>query len=315
MARRKRTRDTYTASDSSFENIYDSPACRLVEAYVDRCGIVEDDFLFQQYQALYDAAVSREAFDELLQRVSWDPGEFQMPGRWAHGGVSYMVSGGISDQGYLYSLWLNAKHGLYSSDDERERAMDEVGENKAEHLRYIESERVKILDDMLARGLPPKVLDRSQIEKQRIDLVLEIEEVQALRSYVLSLRRLSRSDRPLVEYNLDFELGKIAYWVGDIGPIDRGACTEFARCCLTFGHVREALVRELEETEALMWEAARAMPIWRLNGHSVKEVLGEAPCDGREPWIETLARTREELGGADLEAPAREPARDFALEE
>ena len=41
---------------------------------------------------------------------------------------------------------------------------------------------------------------------------------------------------------------------------------------------------------------------------------GDAPQGGGGPWIEVLARARDEFGGADLELPARECARGFSFE-
>ena len=41
---------------------------------------------------------------------------------------------------------------------------------------------------------------------------------------------------------------------------------------------------------------------------------GGMPQGSGEPWIDVLARARDELGGVDLELPAREPARGFSFE-
>lgn len=41
---------------------------------------------------------------------------------------------------------------------------------------------------------------------------------------------------------------------------------------------------------------------------------GDAPQGGREPWIDAIACARDEVGGVDLELPAREPARGFSFE-
>lgn len=43
-------------------------------------------------------------------------------------------------------------------------------------------------------------------------------------------------------------------------------------------------------------------------------ILNEALRDSRVPWIEMVARTREAVGGVDLELPEREQPRDVALE-
>ena len=46
----------------------------------------------------------------------------------------------------------------------------------------------------------------------------------------------------------------------------------------------------------------------------VPTAYGDAPQDGGEPWIDALARARDEFDGVDLELSAREPARGFSFE-
>lgn len=59
----------------------------------------------------------------------------------------------------------------------------------------------------------------------------------------------------------------------------------------------------------------RAIKNGRSQNDEALRILEDALFDEREPWIDMLARTRDEFGGADIELPAREPARDFRLEE
>lgn len=40
---------------------------------------------------------------------------------------------------------------------------------------------------------------------------------------------------------------------------------------------------------------------------------GGASSNGREPWIDALARARDGVGGADLDLPAHESARGFSF--
>ena len=59
----------------------------------------------------------------------------------------------------------------------------------------------------------------------------------------------------------------------------------------------------------------RAIRNGRTQNAEALSILNDALFEEREPWIDVLARTRDEFGGVDLDLPEREPARDFAFEE
>ena len=59
----------------------------------------------------------------------------------------------------------------------------------------------------------------------------------------------------------------------------------------------------------------RAIKNGRSQNAEALEILNSALMDTREPWIDLVAKTRDEVGGVDLELPSRELPRDFTFEE
>ena len=76
----------------------------------------------------------------------------------------------------------------------------------------------------------------------------------------------------------------------------------------------QLLIRDVP-TETKQALQMRAIRNGRTQNAEVLRILSDALFEEREPWIDLLGRARDEFGGTDLELPAREPARDFSLEE
>ena len=76
----------------------------------------------------------------------------------------------------------------------------------------------------------------------------------------------------------------------------------------------QLLIRDVppETKQALQMRAIRN---GRTQNAEVLHILNDALFDEREPWIDMLGRTRDRVGGVDLELPTREPGRDFLYEE
>ena len=76
----------------------------------------------------------------------------------------------------------------------------------------------------------------------------------------------------------------------------------------------QLLIRDVpvETKQALQMRAIRN---GRTQNAEALSILNGALFEEREPWINMLGRVRDDFGGIDLEAPAREPARDFSFEE
>lgn len=74
----------------------------------------------------------------------------------------------------------------------------------------------------------------------------------------------------------------------------------------------QLLIRDVpvETKQALQM---RAIKNGRTQNAEALSILNGALFSEREPWIDVVARARDELGGVDLELPAREPARDFSF--
>lgn len=76
----------------------------------------------------------------------------------------------------------------------------------------------------------------------------------------------------------------------------------------------QLLIRNVpEETKQALH--IRAIKNGRSQNDEALSILNDALLDDREPWIDMLVRARDEVGGVELELPARETARDFGFEE
>ena len=76
----------------------------------------------------------------------------------------------------------------------------------------------------------------------------------------------------------------------------------------------QLLIRNVP-TETKQALQMRAIRNGRSQNAEALRILNDALFEVREPWIDVLGRVRDELGGIDLELPAREPARDFSFGE
>ena len=74
----------------------------------------------------------------------------------------------------------------------------------------------------------------------------------------------------------------------------------------------QLLIRDVP-TETKQALQMRAIRNGRTQNAEALRILNDALFEEREPWIDVLARARDEFGGADLELPARDPARDFSF--
>lgn len=237
---------------------------QLVESYTRACGIVEKQLLYELYGRLVDDPMDMHAFDKALEvttHTCWEEG----PGFWTHAGTTYIANGAITDRGYLWGLWLQAKHAAYPSEEEYERTLENLKRDEPIYRKVIEADRLCILDSH--QGKPIREFSRTEVESELAPLLLESREMQDVRSYIRGLPQSDDRHGEANEWNLDFALQRTAFSFSDRGVPTEEELGIHAGYCLALAGVFDPTEEETTHVKGLLARSALRLPLWGLNGH------------------------------------------------
>ena len=266
--------------ESHEEQILDD-VTRFSELYGRACGIIRADSLYSLFrQARPDSGLSEAAFIDILSDARIP--DWYCPARiyWTHEGTPYCIDGGLSDGGVYNGLWLDAKHAIYSTEEEYRQGFKDLENNWSETSRELEEHRIRLVK--LQGEQPIKVIDKPFTYNLDHDFILSNPALTWLKDNVLKVRKMPRRELDWRVYEVRHSIKKIAYRISDWGMPNEDELIEYAKHLLTFVGIIDYTEEEVDRVASMWARAALQIPLWSLNGHSVSE-MGDM---NREPVTE-----------------------------